>query len=108
MSRFRISNAPSEEDRRIALCLDKAEREIEAAYSIVRSSRFKGFAVRRLERDLSRVLASLQDVGHLSSRKDDPDSVSEEERSRRYRQKLEEERLAKKASASSGGVNDES
>ena len=107
MTRYRISTAPSEEDRRIALHLTRAVEEVEAAIQVARQVRGRGLG-KRVERDLARVLSCLEEVGTIAPRHngDDPDRISEEQRAKMLREKREQERQAKKVAPQLGGVSD--
>lgn len=102
MSRLRATTAPTEEDRRIALHLDRATQELEQALLVARSARHKSRKARRVERDLGRVLTTMESVGSIGNRYgggDDPDLMSEDERNRLAREQREAERLAAVAAA---------
>lgn len=105
MTRYRASTAPSEEDRKIALHLTRAVEEVEAAVEVARKVRSQGLA-RRVERDLAKVLSSLEEVGTIVPRHnaDDPDRVSEEQRAKLFREQREKERAAKKAASAATGA----
>jgi hypothetical protein len=101
---FRSRTAPSEEDARIAQHIDRAIREVEGAMGVARkAAKTAGFRGRRVEREISRVLSALNAVGSVANRfGDDPDQMPEEERVRLWREKREQERLARVAEVTSG------
>jgi len=96
LSRSRISNAPSEEDRQIGELLLKARNAVEAAVQVTRQSKTAGYRQRRTERDLGRALEALNNVGTIAPRygANDPDLVSEDDRIRAFRERQEQKRLA--------------
>mgnify|MGYP003639321371 FL=1 len=100
MSRFRTRTASSPQDRQIAGHLDRAARELEHALQAARDGGLTGgYRQRRVERELGRVLAAIQEVGSIAPKYggNDPDYISEDERNKRHRERLAEERAARKA-----------
>ena len=92
MSRFRANNAPSDSDREIAACMDRAAREIARAHQIARgkarTAGYLGMRARSVERELGRLLQAAQAVGSITPRYgyDDPDHIPEDERNRAARE----------------------
>lgn len=93
MSRIRATTAPTEEDRRIAVHLEQATRELEEALRIARGARSGGPRARRVERDLGRALHAMSEVSTVGPRyggeTPDPDQMSEDERNRVARERRE-------------------
>lgn len=89
---------PVEDDRMIAGLVRRAERELLEALRVAqRSTHPRASAVRVT---LARITASLGDVGSVASKYAsdsgaDPDSISEDERASRWREKRREEREKK-------------
>ena len=92
MGRLRATTAPSELDRAIAGHVDRASRELESATLLARSARGQSYRSKRVERDLARIVGSLQQVGTIVPKFDDPDRVSEEERNQLAREQREQAR----------------
>jgi hypothetical protein len=99
-----VALASPEKDRAVALHLRRAAGAVEQALREVKSC--EGYRAKRVERDLSRILHAMSEVGSVVPKfgggGDDPDLLSEEERSLRARKAREERRLLKQAASTEG------
>lgn len=97
---MRATTAPSEGDRKIALHLDAAARELESALRVARSVKTASTVhrARKTVRDLENLLSGLEGVRSITPRSGaDPDLLPEEERIRLHREKMAREREEREA-----------
>ena len=108
--RFRISHAPSEEDRILASHLDRAIRELEEAADFVRSTKAsKESRTLGIHRDLRRCIVGLRNLETLVPKREfqaDADSISEDELAKRARDRYAQKKAAR-TSGPKGSVTNE-
>lgn len=92
MSRLRATIAKTATDRQMQEHLNRALREVEAAFRVVTAVRVDGYAQRRTVRDLTEALTVIRSVRHMGEPSTDPDTFSEMERNEEHRKMLAEER----------------
>ena len=83
--------------------VERATRELEEALRMARGARKANHRARSVEKDLGRALYALSEIGTIAPRyggQDDPDLMTEDERSRLSRELREQARQQAMATAS--------
>ncbi len=93
--------APSEEDRRLAVHLERAIRELEEAADLVRSSKAsKESRTLGIHRDLRKHILALRNLETLVPKRsilEDVDSLSEDELAKRSRERYAQKKAARQS-----------